>query len=343
MCFHPSVVIVNQYFKKKRSTAIGLAVAGSGVGTFVVAAVTTTLLDSVGWRSTLRVLAAVDFVVLVLCAVSYAPVPGLPKAAPRKLMDTVIWSDPVFKLLAGCIFVAGFGYWVPIVHLVSLAGTKGHDQADAVMLIVWLGIASTVGRVVFGKVADSFDRMKVFQLSVSVIGLSTVLVTFSNTLEQMIAYALVFGTFAGAFLATMPVLTAELMGLHNLANALGGIYSGMAITILLGPPTAGWIFEADDGDYTIAFVLSGCCMMAGNAFLWMVPCCMRSRQRDDYAVKTLRLPLMDDMEGSTMSPRSARHSGRSPSVASRSLSPQRHAANVTVPVAGATVEEHDRV
>lgn len=54
--FVPAVAIVSMYFVKKRAMATGIAVAGSGVGTFVMALITRALLDHLTWRSTLRVL-----------------------------------------------------------------------------------------------------------------------------------------------------------------------------------------------------------------------------------------------------------------------------------------------
>jgi len=43
---------VGYYFEKKRSLATGLSVAGSGVGTFVVAPLATFLEAEYGWRIT---------------------------------------------------------------------------------------------------------------------------------------------------------------------------------------------------------------------------------------------------------------------------------------------------
>ena len=53
----PSVVVVNQYFEKRRSFAIGLSVCGSGVGTFVMPTLVRYLLDQYGWRGTLLIVA----------------------------------------------------------------------------------------------------------------------------------------------------------------------------------------------------------------------------------------------------------------------------------------------
>lgn len=57
LCYVTSIVIVAYYFEKKRSLATGLAVCGTGIGTFVFAPLTIRLLDAFAWRGTLLLLA----------------------------------------------------------------------------------------------------------------------------------------------------------------------------------------------------------------------------------------------------------------------------------------------
>jgi len=46
----PSVVMVGFYFDKKRAMATGVAVCGSGIGTFVLAPVVDLLVSEYGWK-----------------------------------------------------------------------------------------------------------------------------------------------------------------------------------------------------------------------------------------------------------------------------------------------------
>jgi MFS family permease len=52
-----SIVIVAYYFEKRRSLATGLAVCGTGFGTFIFAPLTIYLMDEYGWRGTLLIMA----------------------------------------------------------------------------------------------------------------------------------------------------------------------------------------------------------------------------------------------------------------------------------------------
>nr|XP_023024052.1 uncharacterized protein LOC111512181 [Leptinotarsa decemlineata] len=68
LCFVASVVIVAYYFDKKRSFATGLAVCGSGIGTFIFPPLIQLLLDEYGWRGTTLILAGLFLNLIVFGA-----------------------------------------------------------------------------------------------------------------------------------------------------------------------------------------------------------------------------------------------------------------------------------
>ena len=59
--FAPSLVVVNEYFDKKRSVALGLSSAGSSVGAFVVPHLMEFLFDQFGYSGGLLVLGAITY------------------------------------------------------------------------------------------------------------------------------------------------------------------------------------------------------------------------------------------------------------------------------------------
>jgi len=46
----PSIVMVGFYFDKKRAMATGIAVCGTGIGTFVLAPIVNLLASEYGWK-----------------------------------------------------------------------------------------------------------------------------------------------------------------------------------------------------------------------------------------------------------------------------------------------------
>jgi MFS family permease len=64
----PSFGVISRRFTRRRGLAIGIASAGSGFASLVVAPLTEALVDSMGWRDALRVLAVVHFVLAIVAA-----------------------------------------------------------------------------------------------------------------------------------------------------------------------------------------------------------------------------------------------------------------------------------
>lgn len=60
MIYMPAVLVVGFYFERWRALATGLALCGSGVGTFVLSPLTKYLLTSYSWATTLVVHAGVN-------------------------------------------------------------------------------------------------------------------------------------------------------------------------------------------------------------------------------------------------------------------------------------------
>lgn len=56
MMYLPAVVGVGYYFEKKRALATGIAVCGTGIGTFALAPLAKFLLDILDWKNTHYVL-----------------------------------------------------------------------------------------------------------------------------------------------------------------------------------------------------------------------------------------------------------------------------------------------
>ncbi|ESP01427.1 hypothetical protein LOTGIDRAFT_111770 [Lottia gigantea] len=59
VCYVTSMIMVAYYFKKKRALTTGLAVCGSGIGTFIFAPLTEYLIQEYGWRGTLLILGGI--------------------------------------------------------------------------------------------------------------------------------------------------------------------------------------------------------------------------------------------------------------------------------------------
>ncbi|CAN9508828.1 unnamed protein product [Ophioblennius macclurei] len=58
LCYTPAIALVGSYFRQRKALAYGLAMSGSGIGTFVLAPVVQMLIEMYSWRGALLVLSA---------------------------------------------------------------------------------------------------------------------------------------------------------------------------------------------------------------------------------------------------------------------------------------------
>ena len=66
------------------------------------------------------------------------------------------WRNPKYVIWSLVVPCALFGYFVPYVHIVAhVNNVLGPDAADGEILIMCMSITSGLGRVVFGRMADS--------------------------------------------------------------------------------------------------------------------------------------------------------------------------------------------
>ena len=65
----PAIVMVSTYFEERRAFAQGIAQAGAGIGTLLMAPVVNLLDDSLGWANTLAVIGGLVLLCVPLAAV----------------------------------------------------------------------------------------------------------------------------------------------------------------------------------------------------------------------------------------------------------------------------------
>ena len=73
MMYLPSIVMVGYYFDKRRALATGIAVSGSGFGTFVFAPLVAYLLDEYTWKGANIIIAGIVFNGIVFGAIYRPP------------------------------------------------------------------------------------------------------------------------------------------------------------------------------------------------------------------------------------------------------------------------------
>jgi MFS family permease len=118
-------------------------------------------------------------------------------------------------------------------------------------LVGIIGVASVVGRVALGAVADRFGRMRTFQASFAVLAVAFAFwlghIALGGPYAVLVAFAVVLGVGYGGWIALQPAVIADTFGVRGLGWLVGVVYTAAGIGALLGVPVAGALVDATGG------------------------------------------------------------------------------------------------
>jgi MFS family permease len=267
--FIAGISVVGQWFSKRRGLAIGIAVAGSGLGQFAISLITGFFLDHYGWRIALRYLALINCAGLLICAMF------IRRRLPCILSMT---SESSWKEFEDsrfcCLFLGGLfnslGTFMPFSHITVFAARHGISSHNGVLIISMIGIASAIGRISIGWLADRFGKLLMLLICMFGGGVSTLCWIVCTTFTTLMTYAIIFGFFAGGVISLMPNVVAEMFGIQRLGSILGLLYSSTAVGNLLSAPIGGFLLDAY-GNYNPAIVVAGIFLLSGMIFIIVIP------------------------------------------------------------------------
>ncbi|TRY62392.1 hypothetical protein DNTS_007872 [Danionella cerebrum] len=306
LCYTPAIAMVGIYFCERKALAYGIAMSGSGIGTFVLAPVVQLLIEHYSWRGALLILGG--FVSnLCVCGALLRPIvlkeeeacplpvdsergygDELPKlrsvaalssacAAKQRCLQSMqeyhFLLMPDFLVLAGSFLLLASGCSLPFVYLVPYALDVGVSHQQAAFLMSILGVIDIVGNITFGWLTDRRCLKKYrsicYTFAVGMEGLCCLFIPLLSTFILLVPFSVLYGYFDGAYVALIPVVTSDVVGTAYLSSALGVVYFLHAVPYLVSPPIGGWLVDTT-GTYTATFFLSGFALISSSLLLFSV-------------------------------------------------------------------------
>jgi MFS family permease len=264
----PMVATVGGWFTRRRTTALGIAVAGIGAGTLVLAPLSERLIDARGWRSAYVVLGIGGAALLLLAAIG-ARRPPVDLTQPSVPLGRIV-RDRGFVILYVSIVLLSAALFVPFVFIKSYATERGIDDGPAAALVGIIGASSVAGRLGLGALGSRLDATRLMQLSYGTMAASfAIWLVAGDRYLLLLAFAVVMGVAYGGFIALAPAVTAVLFGTVGLGGVLGALYTAAGIGGLVGPPIIGTVIDGTSyaGGILVAMALS----VASTIVLWMLP------------------------------------------------------------------------
>ncbi|KAL3421571.1 MFS monocarboxylate transporter [Phlyctema vagabunda] len=265
LVFCPSLALLSTYFSTKRSLALGITSAGSGIGGLVFPAIVQQLLPKIGFAWTVRVL---GFVVLGTSALTIALTKTrLPPRKTGKLIEWGVFCEPPFAIFTAGMFLCFWGLYFAFYYIGSYGREIiGVDQSDSISLLLIMNGISIVGRLVPNVFADRYFGP--LNMIIPFCFISSLLIyswAAIHTKGGLFGWAAVYGLFVAGVQSLFPAVVSSLTkDLKTAGIRMGMFFTVVSFACLTGPPLGGFLIERNGGNYLYAQVWAASCLFAGG-------------------------------------------------------------------------------
>ncbi|MGD9143780.1 MAG: MFS transporter [Dehalococcoidia bacterium] len=293
--FIASTALVNNWFIKKRSVALGIFQACAGLGGFIFPPLVTTLISTMGWRSTWLVLASIIICVPVIIGgvflirnkpedMGLRP-DGIPPDSESEIetieSDTAVSQDrhsgwgvlniirkPTVLFIAGFAAANAFTVGILMTHQIAYIQDIGYDPLTAATTLSVMSGFALMGSLGFGFLALKLDiRILASAAFVCQIVAMTILLT-TRELGLLYIFAVIMGISNGSMTAALPVFIGAYFPRERYAQVIGVTFPFHVTANASSAFLAGVIFDATSS-YTPAFIAAVCISVAGLFFAFM--------------------------------------------------------------------------
>lgn len=244
-----------------RPRAIGLVTAGSSFGQFSVVPLVAAGIGTIGWQSTLYVMAAAAMLMAGLAVPLSGDAPAAGEARRQPAGDALsrALGSPDFWCLFGGFFVCGVHVSFLTTHLPGFAALCGLHPWYGGAAISVIGLFNIAGSLVSGELAGRWRRR---ELLVLIYGARAVVMAIFMVAPKTETTLLVFSAAMGfLWLSTVPPtvqLTARLFGTQWLATLFGLVFLGHQIGGFAGAWLGGVIVDRTGSYDLMWWIAIGC-------------------------------------------------------------------------------------
>ncbi len=260
---------VAQWFDRQRGIALGVAMSGVGLGTFIMPQAVAYMIGAAGWRSAYLGLGAL---MLILSTIPVFLFMRAPTEVERDAHDDIpsgektgaAFGDALrnwrFWALAACFVVGIIGINGALTQVVVILADRGVPLQAASTVLAFSGLASIAGRIGSGWLTDRIFGPWVISGFFLICILGLFLIDCGWPEPAPFIGAMLVGAALGCEIDMQTFLASRYFGLKNLGKIGGLMFGAVAGATGLGGAISGEVYDHYHS-YTPAFIAYGIALL----------------------------------------------------------------------------------
>ena len=271
-----NTVLVSNWFRRRRGTAMGIMLCGTSFGGVVIPLLATPLIKSYGWRTAMIAVSLMIWVVLIPAIIflvrekpsdmglfpdgATAPTEEVAAASRNDYQEGLTLGEamrtPIFWVFALCAMLIFYPLFVTTQQLILYLRTPriGMTPAVAASMISILSALSICGKFLFGSLSDKFSPTRVMFFCCLTMLIGT-LFFLKFSASVVLFFVVPFGLGYGGTFVLLQRLIADYFGAREYPKILGVVTVIETIGAAIGGRVTGAVADANGGDYSQAFYL----------------------------------------------------------------------------------------
>jgi len=279
------VKVISHWFDRRRGLALGLTIAGFGMGAWILPYLAHRLIIAVDWQGAyfflgLLVLVIAVPVVGIFLKEDPAQLGLLPDGDTAEQRDlrnadaekqgqsiSEVWRTETFWLMVTAFFFVSFGIHACLLHLVPIITDRHIDAETAALAASSLGVALIFARVGTGYLLDKFNAAFVGACIFAISTAGIVLLYLGTGVQLVFLAVLLVGLGFGAESDVIAYMVGRYFGLRHISEIYGYFYALYILGAVIGPLFMGAAYDMT-GSYQSALVILSILMLTATALLF---------------------------------------------------------------------------
>ncbi|MEM8984451.1 MAG: MFS transporter [Pseudomonadota bacterium] len=271
--------VLNNWFFKHRGKAIGITMAGTGLGAFLLPPVVEFVIANHGWRAAYQTIGAGALLIslpIVVALFKEQPSTASNGEEPSAVASAAAWGvtraaamrTARFWILGAVLFVTVFVVAGLLSNFERIMTERGLARADIAKIAAVMGLTVVLGRLLVGALVDRFwaPAIAVGFFALPTLGL-VLLINSDINFNIGLGIAIMIGLAAGAELDLLAYLTSKYFGPAHYPAIFGAIIAFFTVGAGIAPPAFGAVAQGTGGYSTILTVAIGLLVLSMLLFL----------------------------------------------------------------------------